>query len=178
MSKKFNHELVYIYTELNKLCPLKHPIILIGGKVLEFYSIRKSEDFDFIIHKDDASSLYKLIEKNFLPYEGKNIDDPKIWNSLQKISDNNYPKVYPPDDLGKFWIDFRGDIGGIDIFVSIKFIDYDFLNKSAKSYNKKIKIASLNDLILLKSFVLTDSKGSQGKKAEKDIKKIINYLSN
>ena len=47
----------------------KHPPILIGGKAMEFYKLRKSgDDIDFVISKVDYNALSKIYPPNhFMP---------------------------------------------------------------------------------------------------------------
>jgi hypothetical protein len=143
------------------LLPDKHfqyaPFI-IGGRVLEFYNLRKTNDVDLILHEAD-------------------------WNNLHETK--TYPKIYPPDDKTNKWIDFRGNIGGVDVFLSIANENYSTLQKqcipatirTTQKRNSFI-ISSLKVVLEMKTFITNDK--TTGKdiknKAKQDIQLIVSYL--
>ncbi len=100
--------------------------IVIGGKVLEYYEIRRGIDVDFVLHPDD-------------------------WKQLNCMTD---ARVYEPDQDGRIWIDFGGEIGGVDCFsTSPAGHTYDSLLQSALVF-RQYALASLQHVFEMKQFVL------------------------
>lgn len=135
---------------------LKHPPILIGGKALEYYKIRKGNDFDFVIHREDMKTLLKTYEKyDFSPdQEGIKIH----------YRGNEY--------------DFFSHIGPYNY----NFLKSSAVKLNSKPYI----VCSIYNLILLKSYVafiepepLFDAPSPPSrKKAFKDLEKLHEYLFN
>ncbi len=130
----------------------KYPPILIGGKAMEYYKLRKTgHDIDYIIHKYDYNRLSKIYE----------------------------PNSYMPEQTPG--ITYRGGKIDIDFFLNLYQFDYQYLKKKAVKDNKSLVI-SKDDLILVKSMTAFDKKNKRigkltVKKSLKDIELLVNSLS-
>jgi hypothetical protein len=115
------------FTLSSILLELENPI-LIGGKALEHYGIRKSHDYDFIVSEKDFSKLTKKF----------------------KVFDD-FPKATPGIKLFNPKTDFE-----IDLFVEMFGYKHRDLIKNCKKKGKYY-IADIKDLLLLKCKTLTVS---------------------
>ena len=86
---------------MNKIHKFKDKPILIGGRAMEFYGLRKSHDYDFIISKRDGQALLKKYE----PFD--------------------FPPVTPGFKFEK------SKNKEFDFFTSMYHFDYDFFRKNA-----------------------------------------------
>ena len=69
----------------------KYTRILIGGKAMEYYNLRKTgDDIDYIIHKSDYEKLSKIIKPN----ENMPIQTPAITYKGGKIDIDYFLKLY------------------------------------------------------------------------------------
>ena len=130
----------------------KYPPILVGGKAMEFYGLRKTgHDIDYIVSKYDYERLSK-------------IEAPNPW----------MPEQTPG-------ITYRGGKMDVDYFLNLYQYDYNYLKKNAIK-NKKILVISKEDLILVKAMTAFDKKNKRigkmtVKKNLKDISLLVNSLS-
>ena len=130
----------------------KYPPILVGGKAMEYYNLRKTgHDIDYIISKYD-------------------------YNKLSKIQE---PNIYMPEQTPG--ISYRGGKLDVDYFLNLYQYDYNYLKKNAIK-NGDILVISKEDLILVKAMTAFDKKNKRiGKtttqKNLKDISLIVNSLS-
>ena len=108
-----------------------HPPILIGGKALEHYKLRKAgDDIDYVIHKQDYANILKIYKQNH------NMPDQTPAITLQPRTQGN-----PSTDL----------------FLSLYGYEYDHLAVGAVRKGK-ILVASKEVLVLLKSLTGFDKK--------------------
>jgi len=128
----------------------KYSPILVGGKAMEYYNLRKTgDDIDYIIHKTDYKKLAKIIKPNEL----MPIQTPAITYKGGKID--------------------------IDYFLKLYNFDYNKLKRNAVKKENNL-IVSKEDLILIKSMTAFDEKHKISKEAKeknlKDIKLLVNSM--
>jgi len=130
----------------------KYSPILVGGKAMEYYNLRKTgHDIDYIVHKYDYNKISKIQEPN--PY-------------------------MPTQTPGITYRDGKLDI---DYFLNLYQYDYNYLKKNAIKHNN-ILIISKDDLILVKSMTAFDKTNKRigkitVKKNLNDISLLVNSLS-
>jgi hypothetical protein len=129
----------------------KNPPILVGGKAMEYYNLRKTgHDLDYVISKYD-------------------------YNKLSEIQE---PNIYMPQQTPG--ITYRGGKIDVDYFLNLYQYDYNYLKKNAIK-NGNILVISKEDLILVKAMTAFDKKNKIGKSTIKknlnDISLIVNSLS-
>ena len=99
----------------------KYLPILVGGKAMEYYNLRKTgDDIDYIIHKTDYEKLAKIIKPN------------------------EYMPIQTPA------ITYKGGKIDIDYFLKLYNFDYNKLKRNAVKKENNL-IVSKEDLILIKS---------------------------
>jgi len=128
----------------------KYSPILVGGKAMEYYNLRKTgDDIDYIIHKTDYEKLAKIIKPN------------------------EYMPIQTPA------ITYKGGKIDIDYFLKLYNFDYNKLKRNAVKKENNL-IVSKEDLILIKSMTAFDEKNKIGKAVKeknlKDIKLLVNSM--
>ena len=106
----------------------KYPPILVGGKAMEYYGLRKcGRDMDYVVHKTDYKNLLKIENPN---------------------------KYFPLQTPG---ITYTGGKKDMDFFLHLYQFDYNRLKQNAVKKGNML-IISKEDLILLKTMGLTNKK--------------------
>lgn len=126
----------------------KYPPILVGGKAMEYYKLRKAgHDIDYIVSKYDYDKLSKIYEPNIYMHK----QATGITNREGKID--------------------------VDYFLNFYHYDYNYLKKNAIK-NGNILIISKTDLLLVKSMTAFDKNNKISKSIVKkylnDISLIVN----
>ena len=128
------------------LSELSNPI-LIGGKVLEYYGLRKGHDYDFVVSKKDFEKLKKKYGEFDFP---KNTPGVKLYN----------PKT-----------EFE-----IDLFVSMYGKNYNHLLKNSTK-SPKYLMASLHDIMEMKMKTYFDKvRNATKNKSLRDVKLILSKI--
>lgn len=132
----------------------KYPPILIGGRAMEYYKLRKSgKDIDYIVHPYDYNKLKKLCSSDLI-----------VSNSSKKAESLTYSGGKIP----------------IDYYLHIYQYDYSCLKNHCLVLSKPIKhlVISLQDMILIKSMTAFDKKPFLKAKSKhlNDISLVVNHL--
>ncbi len=133
---------------------LKKKPLLIGGKAMEYYGLRKSGfDVDFVLDKKDHERLRKILDKKGIKH-------------LKGANTSNYKET--PE-----FVDLYGDKGILiyefELWTCIMKFNYDYLVQNAIEKDKYI-IISLDKLLFLKAL------GMKEAKYLKDLKLIVEKI--
>lgn len=106
----------------------KYPPILVGGKAMEYYGLRKcGKDIDYVVHKSDYRRMLKIEKPN---------------------------KTMIPQTPG---ITYTGGKKDTDYYLNLYQFDYNRLKQNAVKKGNML-IVSREDLILVKTMALNNKK--------------------